>query len=272
MILGIDTGYSSTKIVVLDNNSNRIIHKQLIEKLSTPLLEKAVKQVVHSYKDIKKIGITGGKSRIMKLRFNTPTRHIDEISAITAGCSFLADYGKKKNAGKKSCISISCGTGTCIVSCSDGEAIHLGGTGVGGGTIIGLSNRLLGTTDIRQITRLAKKGSLSKVDVQVGDIIGAPIGILPKNITASNFGKLTADRKEDVAKAILNLVAEVIASVSIFSAKSVSQNKIFLCGRVAKIEYIYSRIKAVGRLFKMNFIRLKNPEFATAVGAAILAR
>jgi len=262
MIIGIDMGYSSTKIVVL--NKSRIIHKQLIEYLDKPRLEKLVRDVILKYKDVRKICITGGKSRLIKLRFSVPVKHVDELKATGTGSLFLA--------GKQKGIVVSCGTGTAVINANENNFDHLGGTGVGGGTILGLSKRMLSITDVKRIEALAKRGFLSKTDIQVGEIAGGSVGVLPKNITASNFGKLVDSKKEDVAKAILNLVAEVIATTAIFAARSANQSSVFLAGRVIKIKYVYSRIKVIGGLFKISMLRLPQPEYATAVGAALLAR
>lgn len=59
-------------------------------------------------------------------------------------------------------IVVSMGTGTSLVKC-DGENIkHIGGIGIGGGTLAGLSRIMLKTDDIKQITNLAKDGDVSK--------------------------------------------------------------------------------------------------------------
>lgn len=268
MLLGIDIGYSSTKIVVLEKDN--IVYKYLFERISKTELEKFVMQLLKRYKKINKIGITGSKSRFMKHDFGKiKTTYIGEISAICRGGMFLAPGKREKNSQG---LVVSCGTGTCITfSGKKAKPRHLGGTGVGGGTILGLSKIMLKTEDIRKIEGLSKKGSLSNIDLSVGDIVGSSIGLLPENMTASNFGKIKSRRKEDIAKAILNLAAEVIASASIFAAKSIRQKTVYLCGRTVTIDYVYNRINALGSLFKTRFIKVSYPEYAIAVGAALIA-
>lgn len=50
------------------------------------------------------------------------------------------------------------------------EVEYLGGTGVGGGTLVGLSKRMLGMDDIQHIQALAEDGDLDKIDWRIGNI------------------------------------------------------------------------------------------------------
>lgn len=66
---------------------------------------------------------------------------------------------------------VSMGTGTSFVGVKDRIPTHLGGIGIGGGTIIGLSKLMLNTDDIDKIQELASGGKVGHIDLRVGDHI-----------------------------------------------------------------------------------------------------
>ena len=258
MILGIDIGYSSSKFVVL--KENKLVYTFLSESKNEKNIKKITNDLIKKFY-IKKIGITGGRSKILDFHFNVPTKTVNEISAIGIGGLFQS----KKNES----IVVSCGTGTCIVYVKDKNVVHLGGTGVGGGTILGLSKLLLKTQNIKEIEKLASKGDLANIDLTVKDIIGSSIGKLLEDITASNFGKIKNPKRENLAIAILNLVAESIATNSLFAS---GNDPIFLAGRVPRIKFVNKKIKEIGKLFDKEITTLPYAEFTTALGAAILCK
>ena len=90
---------------------------------------------------------------------------------------------------------------------------YLGGTGVGGGTLVGLCRRLIGVDTVEHIEQLAEGGNLDNVDLRIKDISQNHLyhGI-NENLTAANFGKLSdLATQDDLALGVANLVAETIA-------------------------------------------------------------
>lgn len=263
MILGIDLGYSSTKIIVMDKH--RIIYRKIIEKASKPVIEKHVNELLQKEYKIERIALTGGKSDFIKLKFKIPIKKVPEIEAISYGGLFLA----KKSKG----LVVSCGTGTCIThkpnENKNKQVYHLGGTGVGGGTIQGFAKTILLVDDIKKIEQMSLKGILSRVDLLIGDIVGSSVGILPKNITASNFGKAQNPTTNDLAKGILNLVAETISSISVFAAKSVNEKEAIIVGRVPKIKFLRQRMKKIFSICHIRPIFPEDNEYASAIGAVL---
>ena len=53
------------------------------------------------------------------------------------------------------------GTGTAVVHAkNNGPIEYMGGTGVGGGTLVGLSKKLLGLSHVSHIVELAEGGNV----------------------------------------------------------------------------------------------------------------
>ncbi len=243
MRIGIDFGYSSTKVAVLEKN-------KLVRKLLLP------PGVAIPYIKSRNLSITGGKSKFMKMK----ARKVSEIDAIAKGARFLSR--------KKRFLVASIGTGTCIVNV-DRKIKHTCGSGVGGGTILGLSKLLIGTTDVSEIEKLASNGNLDDVDLKIRDITGSGIGNLNGNLTASNFAKLRLKSKSDLAAGIINLVAEASGVLIGYAAKANRQQDVVIVGRTIGVPQFRKRLTFTFKLFKLSAIVPKNAEFAAAIGAAL---
>ena len=94
---------------------------------------------------------------------------------------FIADgLGAKYQTNLDSMIVVSMGTGTSLVQCDKEGIRHIGGIGIGGGTLQGLARVMLKTDDIKQISLLAAEGDISNVNVLIGDISPHALPGLPK--------------------------------------------------------------------------------------------
>ncbi|MEJ6951644.1 type II pantothenate kinase [Natronospora cellulosivora (SeqCode)] len=268
MILGIDIGGTTTDIVGFKNKE---IIGNLTVKASDPLASAAgaLGKFVNVYGidlgKIDKIAITGvGSSYVESNLFGLETIKVNEFKAIGLGGAYLSKLDKA--------IVVSMGTGTAIVKVDRGEVRHLGGTGVGGGTLMGLSKGFLQTTDFKNIIEMADKGEVANVDLQLGDISQSAIGSLQKEITVSNFGKSNdKSSKEDYAASIVNMIFQTIGMMSIFAAKIEKDNNIVFTGKLADIDLgkdILNNLIAL-EFFKGNFEFPQYAEYSTAIGAAI---
>ena len=95
--------------------------------------------------DIDKVMFTGvGSSFIKGNLFGIPTEKVDEFLAIGQGGSLLA--------GTKRAIIVSMGTGTALVSVNGDKIVHLGGSGVGGGTLMGLCDKMIGVRSFEPVS------------------------------------------------------------------------------------------------------------------------
>ena len=164
------------------------------------------------------------------------------------------------------------GTGTALVYAEkDKEPEYLGGTGVGGGTLMGLSKKLLGLEDVDYIQELAQEGDLSHIDLRIGDITKKdPSMTMPDHMTASNFGKVTdAATGADLALGILNMVFETVGMLAVFAARSKKVKDIVLTGNLTSVAYAKPAFEGLSNMFGLNFIIPENAQFGTVIGTAI---
>ena len=266
MVIGIDIGSTTTKVAAIVSDDNIIkIKTRAVDAITsaTGAFGKMIMENDFRLDSIDRINMTGaGSSKITGDLFGIKTNKIDEIIAIGAGGKYLS---------KKDQIIISnIGTGTAIIRVSGDDITHLGGTGVGGGTIIGLAKELLKTTDFDTILEYASKGNINNVDLNVGDIAETNIGFLEKQYTASNFGKmLDIATKEDIAIGIINLTYQVIGMVSVFAAKSKNNNTVVITGNGSNNPIGQRILTDVSGMYNIDFEFPADAEYATAIGAAL---
>lgn len=266
LVLGIDFGASTTDIVLLQGNRLLKVfsfERNKFNETSLNQLSAFLKGLNLPFSKISKIAVTGGKSKQLngKKIFGIPIVHVSEIQAIGFGGSFVSKL--------KNCLVVSCGTGTCIVQLKNGIAKHFGGTGIGGGTILGLSQLLLKTKNLIELEKLASEGNLKNVDLSVKNVIGSGIGIVPANATASNFANLKNPSRNDLAFGIQNLVGEVVAVSAVFAAKACRQNMVVFVGKAVSFDKVKKAIQKVAKYYGVKVWFPKNGGIATAAGAAI---
>ena len=203
MIIGIDVGATITKAVSIENGKlTRKVKTRASDAVTaaTGAFGKIILENGIPLDCIKGIRITGvGASKIKNDIFGIPTTKVDEIRAIGTGGMYLS--------GMDNIIITNIGTGTAIIEANGRNISHFGGSGVGGGTIIGLAKKLLPTAEFGGIVNLAQTGDLSRVDLLLEDIMDTDISFLHKETTAANFGKMSDNAKSsDIALAIINMV------------------------------------------------------------------
>ena len=268
IILGVDVGGSTTKIVAFDQKPIGMLQVRAGDQLTS--LYGAIGNLLHqhnlSLEQVEKIVLTGvGASLIEEDIYGIPTCNVDEFAAIGKGGLLLAD--------EEDALVVSMGTGTAFVYAKGDQIEHIGGSGVGGGTLIGLSSKLLGESDFEAIIALSKEGDLSHVDLSVQDISNAEISTLPKNVTASNFGRIkTTATKGDLALGLINMIFQTAGVMAAFTAKARGFQKVIVTGSVTALPQAKEIFDGVGALHGIPFTIPPQATFATALGAAALQK
>ncbi len=128
-------------------------------------------------------------------------------------------------------LLVSVGTGTSVLRIDGDEVTRLGGTALGGGTVMGLGHALTGCTSFDELCSLARQGRRGEIDLLIGDIYEDGVIGLPAAATAAAFGNLArrmigeagsarsgapdeASQRADLAAAVMGLVAENVALIS----------------------------------------------------------
>ncbi len=265
-ILGIDIGGSTTKIIGYHNGD---IFSPLIVKANDPKASlygafgKFMSENNLVLDDIHQVMITGvGSCVISNQIFGIPIKRIDEFKCVGRGGLFLS--------GLEKAVVVSMGTGTAFVAANKDEIHHIGGSGVGGGTLLGLSNKMLNVRDFDDIVETAKLGDLHNVDLLIGDISQEAVGALSSQVTASNFGKISdLASGGDLALGIINLVFQTIGVMSVFASYVEKTKHIVLTGNLTNVPQAKEIFEGMHSLYGVEFIIPSNSEFATATGAAL---
>ncbi len=282
MKLGLDFGQTNLDGVLLDGD--RIVHTWQQDatipasqvELQNLLESHVLKENGLGFSDLEWIGTTGGRHRDLPSSVNgVPVYPVGEAQAVGRGGLTLANLGQA--------LVVSAGTGTAMISArmisSKGWTFtHVTGSAVGGGTLIGLSSLLLGTTDPFEIARLAALGNPAGVDSTLQDVIGGGIGHLPADATAVNLGRLGKlngkPKPEDLAAGLVTLVSQVIAVIALNAAKANGLEHIVIVGHLPDLEPVRAALIRVWGFYGItpDPIIPAQRGFATALGAALEAQ
>ena len=272
--IGIDIGGSTTKIVATEEWEGEL-------KLYAPIFVRAADPMTSLYgafgkftdtngsalSDVRKVMVTGvGAGCLKKPLYSLSCQRVSEFESIGLGGLYLT--------GLDRAIIVSLGTGTANVYAERGKVSeYLGGTGVGGGTLIGLSKLLLGMDNVQHVHELALTGNLNNIDLRVMDIsTKESFPEMPMDITASNFGNISdIAERADMALGVFNMVFETIATISIFAARSKGTKDIVLTGNLTGFEICHRIFENLGKIFGVNFYIPEYSRFATVIGAALQA-
>jgi len=199
-----------------------------------------------------------------------PVTHVPEFEAWARGAPIVAaDEGVVL---PDRYLLVSLGTGTSILSVDDGHVARVGGTALGGGTVLGLGRLLLGAESFRAIAELASQGDRRRVDLLVGDVYRDVAPAIAADLTASSFAKLASTQPGDVAHALMGLVGENVALICGGLARETRIDTVVYCGSTLvgnpALRAILGEITA--RFGNRPFF-LARGAFCGAVGAAAVA-
>lgn len=272
VVIGIDVGGSTTKIVGFrrEKEGYSLVHP-LFVRATDPITSiygafgRFTNENDLSLDDIERVVMTGvGSSYINKPIYSLRCDTVPEFRAVGLGGLYLS--------GLERAVVVSMGTGTALVYAErDKEPEYLGGTGVGGGTLVGLSKKMLGFEDIDYIQSLSEAGDLSRIDLRIGDITKKDPGLtMPEHMTAANFGKVADGATEaDFAKGILNMVFETVGMLAVFASRAKGGVPVVLTGNLASVSYAKEAFRGLSEMFGIEFLIPENAQFGTVIGTAL---
>ena len=270
--MNISADFGITVTDTLRKNKDKIVHK--MELSSKDIDHNRVRNLfseINFESNKGFLAVTGGRhSELGDFIDSMPIVHVNEIEAIGEGTMSLSGLNEKEST-----IIVSAGSGTACIHAHMGKYTHCSGTGVGGGTVLGLSKLLLGTSDPIEIAALAEKGSESEVDLILEDVVSGPIGQLPSTTTAVNFGKVSKmDReyaREDIAAGIINLVGQTAARIATSVAMMFQANQIVVVGRAPSFNGLRKSLEEAASITGFTPHFPENGEYASALGALLVA-
>ena len=273
-IIGIDVGGSTTKIVGFKKDGGDLIRiEPQFVRANDPLTAtygafgKFTDENGIEIKSIDKVMMTGvGSSYVKKDLYGIDCERVAEFNSIGRGGLYLS--------GLDRALVVSMGTGTALVYAERGGVTeYLGGTGVGGGSIVGLSKLLVGAESIDHITEYAEGGDLGNVDLRIKDITSADsMTGLAEDLTAANFGNVSdLATKSDIALGVLNMVYETVGMVAVFAARTRGVTDIVLTGNLTRLAYCKTKFDELSEMgYGVKFHIPECAQYSTVIGAALL--
>ena len=270
--MNISADFGITVTDTLRKTKDHLIHK--MELSSRTMNHDKIKGLfpeIDFDKDKGFLAVTGGRHLELGNKIGVrPIIHINEIDAIGEGSIYLSGVSEEDSV-----IIVSAGSGTACIHAHKGKFTHCSGTGVGGGTVLGLSKLLLDTQDPHEIAELAEKGDERGVDLILEDVVSGPIGQLPPDTTAVNFGKISKIEKkiskEDIAAGIVNLVGQTAARIATSVALVFNANQIVVVGRAPSFNGLKKSLESAASITGFTPHFPENGEYASALGAMLLA-
>lgn len=264
-VIGIDAGGTLIKTVHLENN------QYCYQTFSTNDIMEVVLWVNENHREAK-LMITGGKQTKLAQLVDNEVEMVPEFEATTSGIQAIVNQANL--ALPDSYLVVNVGTGTSIHSVNGKSAERLGGTGVGGGMLMGLAYLLTGRTNFQEITRLAEKGDRNGIDLKVKDIYegASPIG---GDLTASNFGfieriKHNEVKNEDVLACLIGMISESILMMAIPFAKTTSTANIVFIGSTFQSNPLFrQQLERFEELFDIKAYFPHRGQYSGAVGALL---
>jgi type II pantothenate kinase len=265
-VIGIDVGTSTTKIVGLRNGE---VISPIRIRATDPVtsLYGAFGKYLHDnniqLKEVEQVMLTGvGSAYVNEPIYGLPTRKAEEFSADGMGACYESKQDRM--------LVVSMGTGTAFVQVDGDQIRHIGGMGIGGGTLKGLSQLLLGTDDIKHVAHLAENGNIANVNLQIGDISAVPLPGLPLDATASIFGNVkTTASQEDIAAGLICTVVQTIGSATYLSSLGIGIKDFVMIGNLTLLPQCKLIFPEMEKLYGVRYIIQKYSEFCTAIGAAL---
>jgi len=215
--------------------------------------------------------LTGCGAAALEPRLAARTSRHDEFESWAAGARRLLRGSDDEPA--EGFLLVSLGTGTSILRVEGSSAQRVGGTALGGGTLLGLGRALTSVRDFPELCRLASRGSRTAVDLLLSDIYGAGGAPLPDAMTASSFGKLSVGEaplpaQADLAAGLVGLVAENIGLIAGQIAASTGLRRMFIGGSTLEDNpTLEAALVQVLAAFGCQASVLASGEYTGAVGA-----
>lgn len=271
LVASVDFGASNTDVVIHDGRVPRHWRLPSEGQPSDARIREVLAHGHVSPRDLAWIAVTGGNrsqlsDALVDGDHTAAVHKVDEVQAIGRGGLALSKLDRA--------VVTSAGSGTAVVAATLEGSRHVSGTGVGGGTLVGLSRLLIGIVDPPEIDALAQRGRDTVHNLTIGEILGTNIGSLPADTTAVNFGRAARHAvdatPEDTAAALVNMVGQVIGVVAINAARAQQMEHAVIVGHLTDLPSVRRTLEIVGQFYRASIIIPEQGGMATALGALLV--
>ena len=215
---GIDAGGTLVKIAYVKEGIMRL------RKFRSDRLEEAAAWIGTELPDAP-ICLTGGKGAKLASWIGRRTEMMPEFEATCSGVRLLLP----PEIGGRAFLLANVGTGTSVHVIDRDRHVRVGGTGLGGGTIVGLSRLLAGIDEYDAIVAAASAGDRGVADLKVRHIYEGLEPPIDGDLTASNFGRVPPGAvigdgrngtvtREDALASVIGMVGEAVATLCVSAA------------------------------------------------------
>ena len=263
-IIGVDLGTSGTKLAA--RGPQRLSFQRRPTVRGETLAARAVEQFLDwaeiPRNEVDRLVLTGVRTSFFtRPLLGLPTFTVPEFEAIGRGGMI---------AGVERVLVVSMGTGTALVMAGPEGCAHLGGSGIGGGTLSGLGLLLLGEGRPDRIGQMALRGRPEKVDLLMGDICRVDLPNLQRDMTAANFGHVAPDAApEDIALGLVTLVLQSAGLAASFTLRGKDVRDVALTGALTQLPQAREQFDFMEACFHLRFHLSDTAAYATAYGAAV---
>lgn len=220
--------------------------------------------------EVRCVAVTGGGGEALEARLEgVEVVRVGEFEAWVRGAAVVAELAGVDLPPEHLLVSV--GTGTSVLAVRGGRAERIGGSALGGGTLLGLGRLLLEAGTFTEIAGLAARGDRRRVDLLVGDVYRGGGIALPADLNAASFGKLASTGREDLAAALMGLVGENVAIIAAALARGAGVETIVYCGSPLEENAPLEEILTLAtRALGARPLYLPRGAYSGAVGAAAL--
>ena len=264
--VGVDAGASLVKLALLEGG---VLSHELLPATEIAAVVERVGRL-----GSRSLGLTGAGAGELARHLAAEGVRVTEFSAWGTGVRRL--LAAQRPDVSEPYLLVSLGTGTSVLLAQGLAVSRVGGTALGGGTVMGLGGLLLAGAPFADIIALAARGDRRRVDLLVSDIYRPGEIALAGDATAASFGKprvhAGAPAPEDLANAIMGLVGENVALICTGLAAAHGVRRIVYGGSTLRgnsaLRLVLSLITAA---FGREALFLEDGEFAGAIGALELS-
>ncbi|MGY0693736.1 type II pantothenate kinase [Virgibacillus sp. FSP13] len=215
--------------------------------------------------------LTGGKSAYLQSIAKQRTQLVDEFQATVVGTRYLLATEEQKASDHF--IQVHIGTGTSIFHVTPDSYERLLGTGIGGGTFMGLGKLISGKDTFNQLIELAAQGNSQHSDLLIKDIYAPSPSPLLGDLTASNFGKANLNESATTADHVASLVRMIGETLVLLATHAATMHQlktiVFTGSMLNGNRPLKELIASFQDIMDFNSIFLEKGAYVGAIGALL---